>query len=123
MTRLSSNWKNNMVFRETNDMPYLNGYKPDLSIFDIDDIPNDAFNTIVVQTILELKKHKRTIGFSDEEKGQLVDYLHILIEQQPLRRFFAIFLSDGTYLYVMAFDRNTSQYQEYQTDDYVFLIH
>ena len=116
MTRLSSNWKNKMVFRETNDTPYLNGYKPDLSIFDIDDIPNDAFNTIVVQTILELKKHKRTIGFSDEEKEQLVEYLHILIEQQPLRRFFAIFLSDGTFLYAIAFDRNTSQYQEYQTD-------
>ncbi|RIA81716.1 kinase-like domain-containing protein [Glomus cerebriforme] len=116
MTRLSSNWNNKMVFRETNDTPYLDGYKPDISIFNVDDIPNDAFNTVVVQTILELKKHKRTIGFSDEEKGQLVDYLHILIEQQPLRRFFAIFLSDGTYLYVIAFDRNTSQYQEYQTD-------
>ncbi|CAG8498899.1 8423_t:CDS:2 [Funneliformis mosseae] len=59
---------------------------PDLSIFDIDDISNGAYNTIVVQTILELKKHKRSIGFSDEEKGLLMDYLHILVEQQPLRR-------------------------------------
>ncbi|CAG8797513.1 21050_t:CDS:2 [Gigaspora margarita] len=116
MAHLSSNWNNKMVFKETNDTPYLDGYRPDISIFNSDNIPNDAFNTIVVQTILELKKHKRTTGFSDEEKGQLVDYLHILIEQQPLRRLFAIFLSDGTYLYVIAFDRNISQYQEYQTD-------
>ncbi|CAG8719208.1 13280_t:CDS:2, partial [Funneliformis mosseae] len=113
MARLNSIWQNNMVFRETKYTPYLNGYKPDLSIFDIDDISNDAFNTIAVQN---LKKHKRTIGFSDEEKGQLVDYLHILMEQQPSRRLFFVFLSDMTYFYVTAFDRNTSQYQEYQTD-------
>ncbi|CAG8715413.1 9114_t:CDS:2, partial [Funneliformis mosseae] len=116
MARLNSNWQNNMVFRETKYTPYLNGYKPGHSIFDIDDISNDAFNTIAVQTILDLKKHKRTIGFSDEEKGQLVDYLHILMEQQPSRRLFFVFLSDMTYFYVTAFDRNTSQYQEYQTD-------
>ncbi|CAG8657624.1 13724_t:CDS:2 [Funneliformis mosseae] len=80
MARLNSNWQNIWFFRETKYTPYLNGYKPDLSIFDIDDISNDTFNTIAVQTILDLKKHKRTIGFSDEVKGQLVDYLHIFME-------------------------------------------
>ncbi|GBB83718.1 hypothetical protein RclHR1_01040023 [Rhizophagus clarus] len=105
-----------IVFRETNNTPYLNGYKPDFSIFNINDIPNDSYTVIAVQTILELKKHKRTIGFSDEEKGQLMDYLHILIEQQLLRRLFAVFLSDGIFLYVMAFDRNTNRHQECQTD-------
>jgi hypothetical protein len=88
MNLLSPNWRNKIVCRETNDMPYLSGYKPDLSIFNIDDIPDDSFNILTVQSIPEFKKNKRTIGFSDEGKGQLVDYLHILIEQQALQYFY-----------------------------------
>ena len=82
-----------MTFRETSETPLLSlRIQAGSQSFHIDDITNDI---MAVQTILVLKKHKRTVIFSDEKKGQLVDYLHIILEQQPLRRLFAIFLSDG----------------------------
>ncbi|CAI2189698.1 5077_t:CDS:1 [Funneliformis geosporum] len=52
---------------------------------------------------------------ADEDKGQLLDYMNILIQQQPLREYFALFLSDGFYFYVMAFDRKVNQYKEFTT--------
>ena len=66
--------------------------------------------------LLELKKRKSLSGFSDEEKGQLVDYIHVLVQQQPLCKLFAIFLSDGYQFYVMAFDRNPKKYMEFTTN-------
>ena len=71
---------------------------------------------MLVKTILKLKVQKRSTGFSNEEKGQLMDYLRVLTWQQPLRKLFAIFLSDGSYFYVMSFNRNINEYQEYETN-------
>src|SRR5204863_9592317 len=70
---------------------------------------------MLVQTILELKVQKRGTGFSNEEKGQLIDYIRVLVRQQPLRKLFALFLSDGSSFYVMSFDRDTNEYQEHET--------
>ncbi|RHZ79750.1 hypothetical protein Glove_141g70 [Diversispora epigaea] len=112
------NWKcpKKSVVKDTHTNPYLCGLKPDISVFIEEDVVHDVCIPTFVQTLLELKKRKRTFGFSDEEKGQLVDYIYFLVQQQPLRELFAIFLSDGYQFYVMAFDRNTKMYREFMTN-------
>ncbi|CAB4403842.1 unnamed protein product [Rhizophagus irregularis] len=94
---------------------YLCELMPDLSFFRKEDAVDDAYIPMLVQTILELKAQKTSTGFSNEEKGQLLDYIHILVRQQPLRKLFAIFLSNGSYFYVMSYDRDTNEYQQYET--------
>ena len=88
---------------------------PDLSIFYEEDAIDDPYIPTLVLTLLEIKKRKSSIGFADEDKGQALDYINILIQQQPLRELFALFLSDGYYFYVMAFDRKVNQYKEFMT--------
>ncbi|RHZ78956.1 hypothetical protein Glove_153g36 [Diversispora epigaea] len=110
------NWSKNLVVKDTHTNPYFCGLKPDLSIFIEEDVIHDVYIPIFVQTLLELKKRKSLSGFSDEEKCQLVNYIHVLVQQQPLRELFAIFLSDGYQFYVMAFDRNSKKYKEFITN-------
>ncbi|CAG8733187.1 4655_t:CDS:2, partial [Funneliformis mosseae] len=115
MTQFSSRW-DKITAKDTHDVGYLNGLMPDISIFKTEDVVEGAYIPLVVQTILELKVQKRHTGFFNEEKGQLIDYIRILVRQQPLRKLFAIFLSDGSYFYVMSFNRHTKEYQEYLTN-------
>src|SRR2546423_9854088 len=75
LKQLSKTWPNDLTAKDTHKDSYLCSYMPDFSIV----IDKDALTPFAVQTILELKKYKRTSGFSDEDKGQLIDYLHILV--------------------------------------------
>ncbi|PKK77511.1 hypothetical protein RhiirC2_731846 [Rhizophagus irregularis] len=59
---------------------------------------------MLVQMLLSVKKRKSESGFADEDKGQLIDYMNILIQQQPLRENFALFLSDGSNFYIMGYE-------------------
>lgn len=104
-----------LVIKDTHNITYLSGLKPDLSVFLEEDVVNDVYLTMHVQTLLEVKKRKNMSGLSNEDKGQVLDYIRILVQQQPLREFFAVFLSDGFYFYVMAYDRRTRKYSEYTT--------
>ncbi|CAG8450475.1 13258_t:CDS:2 [Funneliformis caledonium] len=115
MSQFGSRW-GDFVAKGTHDVGYLNGLMPDLSVFKTEDVADNACIPMLVKTILELKVQKRSTGFSNEEKGQIVDYLRVLTRQQPLRKLFAIFLSDGAYFYVMSFNRNINQYQEFKTN-------
>ncbi|CAG8547759.1 12_t:CDS:2 [Paraglomus occultum] len=105
-----------IAIRDTHTNVYLSGYKPDISVFMEDDIINDAYLTMYVQALLEVKKRKSFSHLLDEDKGQLLNYIRILIRQQPLRELFAVFLSDGFYFYVMAYDRRTNRYSEHTTN-------
>ncbi|CAI2168712.1 8873_t:CDS:2 [Funneliformis geosporum] len=87
-------WRKGFVVKDTHTNPYLNGLKPDISVFVEEDV----------------------ISFTDEDKGQLIDYINVLVEHQPLRELFAVFLSDGFQFYVMAFDRNTKRCSEFTTN-------
>jgi hypothetical protein len=115
MSQFGSTW-GNFVVKDTHDVGYLSGLMLDLSVFKKDDVADNAYIPMQVKTILELKLQKRGTGFSNEEKGQLIDYLRILARQQPLRKLFALFLSDGSYFYIMSFSRITNEYQEYETN-------
>lgn len=105
------------VVKDTHTNTYLEGYKPDFSIFLNEDAVNDVYISMFVCTLLEVKKRKSPYSaLANEDKGQLVDYINVLIQQQPLRVHFAIFLSDGFNFYVMGYNRNTKQYSEYITN-------
>ncbi|PKY53806.1 kinase-like protein [Rhizophagus irregularis] len=114
MNLFSQQW-HNLIVKDTHNIGYLCELMPDLSFFRKEDAVDDAYIPMLVQTILELKAQKTSTGFSNEEKGQLLDYIHILVRQQPLRKLFAIFLSNGSYFYVMPYDRDTNEYQQYET--------
>jgi hypothetical protein len=104
------------IVEDTHVNPYLDGFKPDLSVFLEDDARNKTYIPMFVQTLLEVKKRKSVSGLADEDKGQLIDYLNVLIQHQPLREHFALFLSDGFRFYVMVYERNTKQYREFTTN-------
>jgi len=88
---LYQTWKVRAV--DTRNNPYLNGLKPDISIFNPQNISDGAFIPMFVRTVLELKQRKsETSNLGNEDKGQLIDYIQILAQQQPLRRFFPISL-------------------------------
>ncbi|CAG8506292.1 7594_t:CDS:2, partial [Gigaspora rosea] len=42
--------------------------------------------TARVLTVLELKRPKNASGLTDEAKGQLLDYIRILVQKQPSRQ-------------------------------------
>ncbi|KAF0369753.1 kinase-like protein [Gigaspora margarita] len=105
--------KRKIAIRDTHTNTYLRGHKPDISVFMEDDIINDVYLTMHVQTLLEVKKRKSFSNLLDEDKGQVLNYIRILIRQQPLRELFAVFLSDRFYFYVMAYDRRTKRYSEH----------
>ncbi|CAG8577113.1 8462_t:CDS:2, partial [Scutellospora calospora] len=110
------NFSKKIAIRDTHTNIYFSGYKPDISVFIEDDIINDVYLTMFVQTLLEVKKRKSFSNLLDEDKGQVLNYIRILIRQQPLRELFAVFLSDGFYFYVMAYDRRTKRYSEHTTN-------
>ncbi|RIA96033.1 hypothetical protein C1645_802705 [Glomus cerebriforme] len=116
LTEILPKFTKKLVVKDTHTNTYLNGLKPDISVFMEEDVINDVYNTMFVQTLLEVKKRKSMSGLSDEDKGQVLDYIRVLVQQQPLRMLFAVFLSDGFYFYVMAYDRKTKKYSEYTTN-------
>ncbi|CAI2166021.1 41_t:CDS:2, partial [Funneliformis geosporum] len=74
---------------DTHKISYLGGLMPGISVFDNDDIEDGALVAKYSHTVLEIKRQKFQSGLSDEDKGQLLDYVRILVQQQPLRRYFA----------------------------------
>ena len=78
------NFSKRIAIKDTHTNIYLSGYKPDISVFMEDDIINDVYLTMFVQTLLEVKKRKSLSDLLDEDKGQVLNYIHILIHQQPL---------------------------------------
>ncbi|PKY25052.1 hypothetical protein RhiirB3_509960 [Rhizophagus irregularis] len=93
-------FKRKLLVESTHNDPYLDGFKPRLSVF----LEDDAHIPMLVQMLLSVKKRKSESGFADEDKGQLIDYMNILIQQQPLREDFALFLSDGSNFYIMSYE-------------------
>ncbi|CAG8671873.1 8981_t:CDS:2 [Funneliformis caledonium] len=75
------------IVEDTHVNPYLDGFKPDLSVFLEDDARNKTYIPMFVQTLLE-----------------------------PLREHFALFLSDGFRFYVMIYERNTKRYRDFTTN-------
>ncbi|CAG8589946.1 12032_t:CDS:2 [Racocetra persica] len=111
------NFSSNLSVVDTHTNIYLEGYKPDFSILLNEDAVNQVYIPMFVCTLLEVKKRKSpSSGLTDEYKGQLLDYIQVLIQQQLLRVHFAIFLSDGFNFYVMDYDRDTKQYSEFTTN-------
>ncbi|RGB25054.1 hypothetical protein C1646_724705, partial [Rhizophagus diaphanus] len=94
------------VVKDTHTNVYLEGYKPDFSILLYEDAVNNVYILMFICTLLEVKKRKPHSALASEDKGQLLDYINVLIQQQLLRVHFTIFLSDG----------NTKQYSEYTTN-------
>ncbi|CAI2180820.1 1046_t:CDS:2 [Funneliformis geosporum] len=76
---------------DTHKISYLGGLMPGISVFDNDDIEDGALVAKYSHTVLEIKRQKFQSGLSDEDKGQLLDYVRILVQQQPLRRYFAAY--------------------------------
>ncbi|CAG8808586.1 34176_t:CDS:1, partial [Racocetra persica] len=110
----NSAWKG-VAAADTHKSPYLGGYMPDISVFSAADVAENAFISKYAYTILEVKKQKCLSGLADEDRGQLLDYLQVLVQQQPLRELFALFVSDGRYFYIMTFDRVNYVFQEQHT--------
>jgi len=102
-----------LIVEDTHVNPYLDRFKPDLSNFLEDDIRNKTYIPMYMQTLLEVKKRK---SISGQDKGQLIDYMNILIQHQPLHEHFTLFLSDGFRFYVMVYERNTKQYRKFTTN-------
>src|SRR3954454_893400 len=69
-----------LVVEDTHKNPYLNGFMPDLSVFLEDDVRDRTFIPMFVQTLLEVKKRKSESGLANEDKGQLIDYMNVLIQ-------------------------------------------
>ncbi|RIA92381.1 hypothetical protein C1645_820810 [Glomus cerebriforme] len=117
LTKALPAFSSQLAVKDTHTNTYLEGYKPDFSILLNEDAVNNVCIPMFVCTLLEVKKRKSpNSGLADEDKGQLLDYIHVLIQQQPLRVHFAIFLSDGFNFYVMDYDRNTKRYSECTTN-------
>ncbi|CAG8666378.1 1656_t:CDS:2, partial [Paraglomus occultum] len=59
-----------IIIRDTHTNVYLSGYKPDIniSVFMEDDIINNAYLTMYVQMLLEVKKGKSFSHLLDEDK-------------------------------------------------------
>ncbi|CAG8517073.1 9786_t:CDS:2 [Racocetra persica] len=98
---------------DTHNIAYLSGYIPDISVVDSADAEYGTFISSNVLTVLEIKRQKCVSGLTDEDKGQLLDYIYILVQQQPSRRLFSAFLSDGRFFYVMTFDKGDYTYKEH----------
>ncbi|CAG8665418.1 11143_t:CDS:2 [Funneliformis mosseae] len=67
----------------------LEGLMPDISDFENNDVEERAFVSKYAHTVFEIKKQKQVSGLADEDKGQLLDYIRVLLQQQPLRQVFA----------------------------------
>ncbi|CAG8821563.1 20081_t:CDS:1, partial [Dentiscutata erythropus] len=80
---------------DTHNIPYLDDLKPDISVSSKDIVKGGAYILKYVFTVLEIKCQKNISGLADEDKGQLSGYIRVQVQQQPSRRFFAAFLSDG----------------------------
>lgn len=76
MDAMNDTW--NLKALDTDVTPYLNGLKPDISIFDV---KGDAYTPMFVRTVVELKPFGgEGKSFGDENKGQLLDYVNVLIQ-------------------------------------------
>ncbi|CAG8789164.1 8650_t:CDS:2, partial [Racocetra fulgida] len=49
-----------------------------------EDIQNRALISSKVRTVLEIKRRKCMSSLTDEDKGQLLDYIYAMVQQQPL---------------------------------------
>ncbi|RIB28000.1 kinase-like domain-containing protein [Gigaspora rosea] len=117
LIRVLPTFSSNLSVVDTHTNKYLEGYKPDFSILVNEDAKNQVYIPMFVCTLLKVKKRKSSSsGLDDESKGQLLDYIQVLIRQQPLRIHFAIFLSDGYNFYVMDYNRDTKRYSEFSTN-------
>ncbi|CAG8646277.1 2821_t:CDS:2, partial [Dentiscutata erythropus] len=111
MEASSTEWRT-AVAVDTHLNAYLGGYMPDISIFDCEDSEDGAFIATYARTTLEIKKQKKVSGLTDEDKGQLLDYIYILVKEQPSRQLFSAFLSDGVFFYVVTYNRENHIYKE-----------
>ena len=73
---------------DTHKLEYLDGQKPDLSLFAVSNC--NGIHCVTVQHIVELKffntgKSSNTGNFSNEEKGQGIKYLERIFKCQPHR--------------------------------------
>jgi hypothetical protein len=73
-------YKKKLVVSDTHKKAYLDGFMSDFSVFDEEDTIDEAYVTTLVHTLLEVKRRKSLSGLADEDKGQLLNYINILIE-------------------------------------------
>ncbi|CAG8468278.1 40281_t:CDS:2 [Gigaspora margarita] len=66
---------------DTNKTNYLKGYIPDISIINKEDAADRALVSKYVYTVFELKKPKSTSGLANDDKGQLLDYVWVLVQR------------------------------------------
>ncbi|CAG8709935.1 13087_t:CDS:2, partial [Dentiscutata erythropus] len=59
------------------------------SKFNAKDMEGGTFILKYIYTVLEIKHHKNVSGLADEDKGQLLDYIRVLVQQQPSQRLFS----------------------------------
>lgn len=79
---------------DTNKWPYLNGYMPDVTIALPGTIEPDLLSVcVIVDLKLRNKKPKTKLG-TDDDFGQIFDYLLAVQEAQPGRRTYVALLSD-----------------------------
>ncbi|RIB22170.1 hypothetical protein C2G38_2033820 [Gigaspora rosea] len=83
---LDKNSMPNKMSTEEEVQRWFNGYMPDISIVSKEDAADRALVPKYVYTVLELKKPKSTSGLADDDKGQLLDYVRVLLQQQPSRQ-------------------------------------
>lgn len=77
-------------FHDTSNNPYLRGQKPDLTLAALGAIKVESD---LVSSVIEVKKKETTNIGSDEDLGQVYDYLVNLHIEQPGRRNFTAILS------------------------------
>ena len=79
-------WKIHTLIHTLKDLSQISAF-----FFD-KDVTDDVYIPTFVHTLLEVKERKNMSGLADEDKGQLVDYMNVLIKHQPLRKHYALFL-------------------------------
>ncbi|CAG8650654.1 17406_t:CDS:2, partial [Gigaspora rosea] len=107
---LDKNSMPNKMSTEEEVQRWFNGYMPDISIVSKEDAADRALVPKYVYTVLELKKPKSTSGLADDDKGQLLDYVRVLLQQQPSRQVFAAFLSDAISIAAASSTNMTTRY-------------
>ncbi|CAB4420588.1 unnamed protein product [Rhizophagus irregularis] len=78
-------FKRKLLVESTHNDPYLDGFKPHLSVFLEDDAKDRTHIPMLVQMLLRVKKRKSESGFADEDK-------------------------DRSNFYIMSYGRSTTQY-------------
>ncbi|CAG8466267.1 10894_t:CDS:2 [Funneliformis caledonium] len=85
---------------DTHKNGYLEGLMPDISVFENNDVEERAFVSKYAHTVLEIKKQKQLSGLADEDKGQLLDYIRILVQQTAITpRFRCVSFRRAFFLY------------------------